>query len=305
MKTKLFSIDIVGESHYRDNIIAAGYENDNYKLSKTQLLKEYGEGDEIPKYEFGTLTAIVERERDNPHDPNAIHVCLDGRTVGYIARKDQYKVLPYLERGDIFWDAYIGYGPFKEIVEDDDGKLTVEARDFDFSIEISAYQYSPEPEPTPEIIKDTVLRAKSTILPSVKVSDKNHTQVLLLAIFLGALGVHRFVVGKTGTGVLWLLTAGVFGIGWFVDIVWILGNCFDDCNGAILVSEKGKNRLAAGGSAGNAVPEVFLLDIRRRDGHRRRAVCLALRDRGFQFSAIPDFCAARHLSRRSRLGREQ
>lgn len=91
----------------------------------------------------------------------------------------------------------------------------------------------------------------------MKISDKNHTQVLLLAIFLGALGVHRFVVGKTGTGVLWLLTAGVFGIGWFVDIVWILGDCFDDCNGAILVSEKGKNRLAAGGSAGNAVPEVF------------------------------------------------
>ena len=36
----------------------------------------------------------------------------------------------------------------------------------------------------------------------------NKTAAILIAFFLGGLGVHRFMAGKIGTGIIWLLTGG-------------------------------------------------------------------------------------------------
>lgn len=57
---------------------------------------------------------------------------------------------------------------------------------------------------------------------------KSKAVALILAIFFGFLGVHRFYVEKIGTGVIWLFTFGCFGIGWIVDIVTILIGGFRD-----------------------------------------------------------------------------
>ncbi len=63
------------------------------------------------------------------------------------------------------------------------------------------------------------------------VSPKNRLAALLLCIFLGYLGIHRFYVGKIGTGIIWLLTGGIFGIGIIVDIVFICVGSFTDSAG--------------------------------------------------------------------------
>jgi len=57
--------------------------------------------------------------------------------------------------------------------------------------------------------------------PNIGVRQKtiNAVAYLLLAIFLGGIGVHRFYRGSIGMGILYIFTAGLFGIGWLVDII--------------------------------------------------------------------------------------
>ena len=58
------------------------------------------------------------------------------------------------------------------------------------------------------------------------VSRKKRMAALLLCIFLGEFGIHRFYVGKIGTGILYLFTLGLFGVGWIVDIILIAAGAF-------------------------------------------------------------------------------
>ena len=64
----------------------------------------------------------------------------------------------------------------------------------------------------------------------VLASNKSRTAALLLCIFLGEIGAHRFYAGKVGTGLLYLFTGGLFGIGWLVDLIKIIVGTFKDGN---------------------------------------------------------------------------
>lgn len=63
------------------------------------------------------------------------------------------------------------------------------------------------------------------------VSDKKVLVAFLLCLFVGWLGIHRFYVGKIGTGILWLVTGGVFGIGTLVDLIMIVLSVSTDKEG--------------------------------------------------------------------------
>lgn len=62
----------------------------------------------------------------------------------------------------------------------------------------------------------------------MEVSEKSWVVTLILAIFIP---VHRFYVGKIGTGILYLITLGGFGIWYIIDIVMIILDKFTDKEG--------------------------------------------------------------------------
>lgn len=58
---------------------------------------------------------------------------------------------------------------------------------------------------------------------------------LILCLFLGWAGAHRFYVRKYFTGILWLVTLGLFFVGWFVDSIMILAKAFKTKDGLYLI----------------------------------------------------------------------
>ncbi|MDH3672840.1 MAG: TM2 domain-containing protein [Gammaproteobacteria bacterium] len=67
-------------------------------------------------------------------------------------------------------------------------------------------------------------------------SKKGFVPAILLCFFLGALGVHRFYVGKIGTGILQLITLGGLGIWALIDFIMIVTGNFKDKQGMAIKS---------------------------------------------------------------------
>ncbi|MCK5780890.1 MAG: TM2 domain-containing protein [Psychrilyobacter sp.] len=67
----------------------------------------------------------------------------------------------------------------------------------------------------------------------LQASDKSRSMALILCIigFIGVAGIHRFYAGKVGTGILFLLTGGLFGLGTIYDLIKIATNTFTDALG--------------------------------------------------------------------------
>lgn len=81
-------VRVVGTSHYQPALL---------ELSGRQ-------GDEEVRL---TKVAVLVPEPDNPHDPNAIAVKIDGRLVGYLSREENTRWADVAARGDIGCEAMI------------------------------------------------------------------------------------------------------------------------------------------------------------------------------------------------------
>lgn len=69
---------------------------------------------------------------------------------------------------------------------------------------------------------------------NIQKSEKGFVPTLLLCLLLGGLGVHRFYVGKVGTGIVQLLTLGGLGIWMLIDLIMIILGKFTDKQGYVI-----------------------------------------------------------------------
>lgn len=71
---------------------------------------------------------------------------------------------------------------------------------------------------------------------------KSKGTAYILWFFLGLLGIHKFYLGKIGWGILYFLTLGIFGFGWFIDL-FTLGNQVDVYNMTFLTLHQGRTNV--------------------------------------------------------------
>lgn len=75
-------------------------------------------------------------------------------------------------------------------------------------------------------------------------SNKSKIATLLLCVFFGYFGLHRFYVGKNKSAILYIFTFGLFGIGWIADFVNIANNLFTDSAGCVIGTESNTTLIA-------------------------------------------------------------
>lgn len=136
MAHKTDKFKLAGVSFYTDDIMEnLATDNDDYSLTKKELLDEYSEGDKIFKYEFETTPLEIIPEPENEHDPDAIKVVVNGTKVGYIKKGATKQVRSLLESPDFSGKSIEIYGGEYKTIYDGN----IEKGDIEIGAEIEIY----------------------------------------------------------------------------------------------------------------------------------------------------------------------
>ncbi len=112
---------VTGMAHYMDNLMSLSYEEQDYFLTKKELIEENYIGERVWRYGFDSVRVELAPEPDNPADPKAIKVLVKGVHVGYIKAGSCAHLLKVLREDRIKKiECEIFGGPYKYIDEEYD-----------------------------------------------------------------------------------------------------------------------------------------------------------------------------------------
>lgn len=116
-----YSFKVAGISFHEKEIInELASENDDYYMTKKEIVDAYMTDETIYKYTFSIDDVQLEPDPDNPHDPNAIKIIVDGVFVGYVPGRSTKRVKQILTQSpEIICEIY--GGPSKIVFEESDG----------------------------------------------------------------------------------------------------------------------------------------------------------------------------------------
>ena len=133
---KYYSFKVAGISFYEKDIIdTLAIENDDYDMTKKEIVDAYMTDEDIYKYIVQIDEIELDPEPDNPHDPNAIKVIADGVHIGYVPAKSTKKIRQLLEKHpEVMCNVY--GGPSKIVFEESDGSYTMKKSDHNIGAEV-------------------------------------------------------------------------------------------------------------------------------------------------------------------------
>ena len=136
------SFFVAGTSYRQDAIEEMGIENSVYSCSNREFVDEADENEHIYEYFFEPVKVELVEEPDNPHDPNAVKVIIDGVHVGYIKAGSCSRVKNLLRSGKVTSiHADIYGGNYKMYYIDEDDKCHVERDKTDYGIKVHIMHY--------------------------------------------------------------------------------------------------------------------------------------------------------------------
>lgn len=126
---------LVAGIYYREDAVIDNllYENPDFGMTKKEIIECCMEDTDIYKYEPFYGSAELVPEPDNPHDPNAIKVMVDGIHIGYVPAKRTKSIKKILDSNNVIAiGCEIFGGPYKVLPDEDAdierGKTDIKSR---------------------------------------------------------------------------------------------------------------------------------------------------------------------------------
>lgn len=128
-----------GMSYHMEELLSLALENDDYTKTKKELVDDDLVDQRIYEYEFYPIKTELVPEPDNPHDPKAIKVVVDGAHIAYIKAGSCAHLLKVIKEdriGGICCEINGGKYKYISCDYDEDGEetYTMEKGDAPFSV---------------------------------------------------------------------------------------------------------------------------------------------------------------------------